>query len=126
MKMAALLQITVREMPHSDAVEAAIRRKAASLERVHARMTAVRVTVEAPHHHHHQGNLYTVKLDITLPGGEIVVNRDHAEDVYVALRDAFEAARRQLIEHAERTQGASRPRRPRRGAGKAAKELPDE
>ena len=123
--MAALLQITVREMPHSDAVEAAIRRKAASLDRVYARITAVRVTVEAPHHHHHQGNLYTVKLDITLPGGEIVVNRDHAEDVYVALRDAFQAARRQLIEHAERTQGANRPRRPR-GAGKAAKELPSE
>jgi len=126
MKMAALLQVTVREMPHSDAVEAAIRRKAASLDRVYARITAVRVTVEAPHHHHHQGNLYTVKLDITLPGGEIVVNRDHAEDVYVALRDAFQAARRQLIEHAERTQGANRPRRPRRGAGKGAKELPSE
>ena len=124
--MAALLQVTVREMPHSDAVEAAIRRKAASLDRVYARITAVRVTVEAPHHHHHQGNLYTVKLDITLPGGEIVVNRDHAKDVYVALRDAFQAARRQLIEHAERTQGANRPRRPRRGAGKGAKELPSE
>ena len=122
--MAALLQVTVREMPHSDAVEAAIRRKAASLDRVYARITAVRVTVEAPHHHHHQGNLYTVKLDITLPGGEIVVNRDHAEDVYVALRDAFQAARRQLIGKAERGQ-ASWPRRPLRSV-KTAQELPDE
>jgi ribosome-associated translation inhibitor RaiA len=81
--------------------------------------------VDRPHHHHHQGNPFTVKLDITLPGSEIVVNRDHAEDVYVALRDAFEAARRQLIEHAERGQGTNRPRRPRRGA-KVAQVLSDE
>jgi len=123
--MPVLLQVTLRDMPHSDAVEAAIRRKVAGLERVYARITAVRATVEAPHHHHHQGNLFTVKLDVTLPGGEIVVNRDHAEDVYVALRDAFQAARRQLIEQAERGQGANRPSRPRRG-GKIAKVLSDE
>jgi len=123
--MPVLLQVTLRGIPHSDAVEAAIRRKVAGLERVYARITAVRATVEAPHHHHHQGNLFTVKLDVTLPGGEIVVNRDHAEDVYVALRDAFQAARRQLIEQAERGQGANRPSRPRRG-GKIAKVLSDE
>jgi len=123
--MPVLLQVTLRGIPHSDAVEAAIRRKVAGLERVYARITAVRATVEAPHHHHHQGNLFTVKLDVTLLGGEIVVNRDHAEDVYVALRDAFQAARRQLIEQAERGQGANRPSRPRRG-GKIAKVLSDE
>jgi ribosomal subunit interface protein len=117
MTMAAQLQITVREMPHSDAVEAAIRRKTAGIERVHPRITAIRVTVEAPHHHHHQGNRFTVKLDITLPGGEIVVNRDHAEDVYVALRDAFLAARRQLIEHAQRGRGADKTHRSRQPAG---------
>ena len=60
-----------------------------------------RVTVEAPHKHHHQGNLYTVRIDLRYPGGETVVSRDpsahHAhEDVYVALRDAFKAVRRQL------------------------------
>ena len=123
--MPVLLQVTLRDMPHSDAVEAAIRRKVAGLERVYPRITAVRATVEAPHHHHHQGNPFTVKLDVTLPGGEIVVNRDHAEDVYVALRDAFQAARRQLIEQAERGQGANRPSRPQRSV-KAAQELPDE
>jgi len=123
--MPVLLQVTLRDMPHSDAVEAVIRRKVAGLERVYARITAVRATVEAPHHHHLQGNLFTVKLDVTLPGGEIVVNREHAEDVYVALRDAFQAARRQLIEQAERGQGANRPSRPRRSVT-AAQKLSDE
>ena len=112
--MASQLQIIVREMPHSAALEAAIRRKAAGLERVHPRITAIRATVSAPHQHHHQGNLFTVKLDVMFPGGEILVNRDHAEDVYIALRDAFLAARRQLVAGAQRGQGSGKPRR-RRG-----------
>jgi ribosome-associated translation inhibitor RaiA len=124
--MASQLQIAVREMPHSEALEAVIRRKAAGLERVHPRITLIRVTVSSPHHHHHQGNLFTVKLDATFPGGEILVNRDHAEDVYVALRDAFLAARRQLIAHARREQGDSKPRRRVRPAVSAAAEPPDE
>ncbi len=124
--MAAQLRITVREMTHSAALEAAIRRKAASLERVHPRITTIRVTVSAPHQHHHQGNLFTVKLDVTFPGGEILVNRDHAEDVYVALREAFLAARRQLVERARRGQGADKARRPRRRAAAAIVEPPGE
>jgi ribosomal subunit interface protein len=124
--MAIQLQITVREMPHSEALESEIRRKVAGLERVHSRITAIRATVEAPHHHHHQGNHFSVKLDITVPGGEIRVNRDHAEDVYVVLRDAFQAARRQLIEHARRVQGADKVRRSRRRPVPAGEEVADE
>lgn len=109
--MAVQLQITVREMPHSVALEAAIRRKAAGLERVHPRITAIRATVSAPHQRHRQGNFFTVTLDIAYPGGEILVNRDHAEDAYIALRDAFLAARRQLVARAQRVQGGSKSRR---------------
>lgn len=124
--MAAQLQITVRDMPHSDALEAEIRHKVVGLERAHPRITAIRATVEAPHHHHHQGNQYTVGLDITVPGSEILVNRDHAEDVYVALRNAFQAARRQLIEHAGRGQRADKTHRLRRRAAAAPEGESDE
>ena len=124
--MAVQLQITVREMPHSEALEAEIRRKVAGLQRVHSRITAIRATVEAPHHHHHQGNQFTVRLDITVPGGEILVNREHAEDVYVVLRDAFQAARRQLIEHAKRGQGTDKIRRSRPRPAPAGEEASDE
>lgn len=112
--MAAQLQITVRDMPHSEALDSRIRQKVAALERLYDRMTACHVTVEAPHHHHLRGVHYCVKLELALPGGGIVVNRDHAKDAYIALRDAFMAARRQLIEHAERGQGAGKARRSRR------------
>ena len=111
--MAVQLQITVREMPHSEALEAEIRRKAAGLERLHPRIIAIRATVEAPHHHKRNGNPFSVNLDIRVPGGEIVVNRDHAEDAYVAMRDAFQAARRQLIGHVGRGQSADKVRRSR-------------
>ena len=57
------------------------------------------MTVEGPHKHHHQGNLYAVRIDLRYAGGEVVASRDpsahHAhEDVHVAVRDALKAARR--------------------------------
>ena len=110
--MAVQLQITVRDMAHSGVLEARIRTKVAALEKLHDRLTACRVTLEAPHHHHHRGNHFCVRLDIRAPGFEIVVSRDHAKDVYVALRDAFQAAKRQLTEYLERRQGADPMHRP--------------
>ena len=124
--MAVQLQITVREMPHSEALEAEIRRKAAGLERVHPRIIAIRATVEAPHHHKRNGNPFSVKLDIRIPGGEIVVNGDHPEDAYAAMRDAFQTARRQLVAHVERAQTADKVRRSRGRGAPAAGESADE
>lgn len=99
------LQVTFRHMDTSDAVLAAIQEKAAKLDRFSEHIMACRVVVEAPHQHHHKGNLFKVSVDITVPGGEIFASRDtdknHAhEDVYVAIRDAFAAAKRQLEDYA--------------------------
>lgn len=95
------LQITFRDIGPSPAVEAAIRERAARLDRFHPHITGCHVTVEGGHRHHHKGHLYKVKISVTIPGGEIVAThahpRDHAhEDVYVAIRDAFDAVTRQL------------------------------
>lgn len=92
------LQITMRQMEHSDALEADIRERAAKLEQFYPRMTSCRVAVEQTRKHHQQGREFTVRLDLRVPGREIVVTRDHREDVYVALRDAFDSAKRQLEE----------------------------
>ena len=112
--MAAQLQITVRDMPHSAVLETTIRRKLAGLERIHRMITAFHVTLEAPHHPDRNGGQFHVKLGVKVPGAEIVITRDHDRDIYVALRDACQAARRQLIEHAERGQGADKTFRSRR------------
>ena len=90
------VQITFKDIPHSDAVETYIRDKVAKLEIFYPNIIGCHVTVELPHKHHHQGKLHNVRIDIKVPGSEIVVNRDKHEDIYVALRDAFDAAKRQL------------------------------
>jgi len=121
------LEISFRNMDPSPAVEARIREKAAKLERFHDRIIGCTVVVEAPHKHHHKGKLYSVHIDISLPGKDLVVDRakplHHShEDVYVALRDAFNAAVRQLEDHMRRTRGdvKSHPTPPRGGTAPAA------
>lgn len=99
------LQITFRDMEPSDAVEAKIREKAEKLEQFYDKIIGCHVMVEAPHGHHHQGKLYQVRIDLKVPDGELVTthehhHRDHAhEDVYVAIRDAFDTMKRQLQDH---------------------------
>jgi ribosomal subunit interface protein len=90
------IQITFRDIARSDALESHIREKAEKLGEFHPRIVSCRVTVEEQRKHHHQGRHFSVRLDVRVPGKEIVANRDHHEDVYVALRDAFDAAKRQL------------------------------
>jgi ribosomal subunit interface protein len=100
------LQVTFRNMEPSEAMEADVREKAAKLDEFYDQIMSCRVVVEAHHHSHHKGNLYHVRIHITVPGEkEIVVSREpmdkHAhEDAYIAIRDAFDAARRQLQDHA--------------------------
>lgn len=94
------LELTLRDIPESAAVEGRIREKAARLERFHDRIMSCRITVESPQHRKHQGKLYSVHIDITVPGGgELVVNRVQDEDVFVAIRDAFNAVTRQLEDY---------------------------
>ena len=91
------LQITVRDMAASPSLEERIRSKAEELERFHPRITHCRVTVSESHKHHHQGRQFEVRIDVRVPGhAEVVVTRQHDEDVYVALRDAFGATTRRI------------------------------
>ena len=101
------LQITFRNLRHSEAIEARIRERAEKLEKYSNRITSCRVAVEAQHKHHQHGNHYHVRVDVTVPDGELVANREPDEhhsytDVYVAIRDAFDTIRRQLEDHGRR------------------------
>jgi ribosomal subunit interface protein len=102
------LEVTFRNMPPSQAIEATIRDKAAKLEQFYDRITSARVVVEVPHRQHRKGRLFHVRIDLRVPGQEIVVSRDpsshhESEDVYVAIRDAFDVAKRQLEDYARET-----------------------
>ena len=99
------LKSTTRDIPHSEALESHIRQKAEKLETFYPNIIGCRVVVEVPHKHKHQGRVFNVRLDITAPGKELVVNREPHEDVYVALRDAFDAAKRQLEDYGRKQRG---------------------
>jgi len=124
------LQVTFRHMETSEALLADIEEKAEKLDRFSDQIMACRVVVEAPHQHHHKGNLFHISVDLTVPGGEIVASRTadehHAhEDVYVAVRDAFNAVKRQLEDHVRKQKHKVKLHTPP-PHGKVLKVFPDE
>jgi cold shock CspA family protein/ribosome-associated translation inhibitor RaiA len=106
------LQIVFEHVSHSDALEAAIRKEALRLERFYDRITLARVVIARPQHRHHKGDTYCVRIHLAVPGGKpIDIARDPAatgrhEDAHVTIRDAFDAAGRQLQNHVRKLGGA--------------------
>jgi cold shock CspA family protein len=105
------LQIAFEHLDPSDALEAAVRREAQRLERFHDRITSMRVVLARPQHRHVKGDTYTVRIHVAVPGGRhIDISRDPAatgrhEDIHVTIRDAFDAAGRQLQDHVRKISG---------------------
>ena len=100
------LQITFHSLQGSDAIAAQVRSRARKLEKFFDRIHFCRVAIEAPHHRHAKGNEYRVRIEVSVPGQQLVVTRgpgDHRvyTDLYVAIRDAFDAMRRQLEDYTD-------------------------
>src|SRR3990167_9740037 len=93
------IQITVRDVSASSTLDAHIRKYAQKLNQFYDRITSCRVVVELLKKHKNQGKLYSVHLDLTVPGKELVVTHKRNQDIYIAIRDAFKAIERQLEEH---------------------------
>ena len=121
--------ITLRGVERTSELEAAVYAHIKKLETYYRSITGCRVLVELLQRHHEAGNHYHVRIDLTVPGEEIVVAheaslRATAQDVdakkltkqaepqperkhvLVAVREAFDIARRQLQDHARRHRGA--------------------
>jgi cold shock CspA family protein len=104
------LQITLRNVTVSEDLDAYIRERAAKLDEICETIISCRVVLEEPHKHKQKGNLYHVALEVIIPGETIVVNREpdlHQahEDKHVVVRDAFDAAQRQLRDFIGRRKG---------------------
>jgi ribosomal subunit interface protein len=98
------LEISTRRIDLSPDLEADLRRRADRLNRLYDRMTSCRIDVERPSFHHNEGGPYRVRIDITVPGSELVADKQ-AEDLNTAIRDAFQAAERQVDEFSQRRRG---------------------
>lgn len=98
------LEISTRRLDLSPALEAELRERSDKLDRLYGRLTSCRIAVEGPSNHHNEGGPYRVRIDITVPGSELVANKE-AETLAAAMNDAFEAAERQVKEFADRRRG---------------------
>jgi hypothetical protein len=119
------LQVTFRNMKHSTRVESWIRTEAEKLETFYNRIIGCRVAIEVPHRHHRKGKALHIRIDLTLPGKEIVVKREpvaihrlpvngeaavssHFQagsphgDLQLVIHDAFKAAGRRVQDFARR------------------------
>lgn len=98
------LQITFHRLERSDAIAAKAGERAQKLVKYFDGIQSCRVAIEVPHHHHAKGNQFRVRVEVSVPGQQLVVTRGPGEDgsytdVYVAIRDAFDAMRRQLEDY---------------------------
>lgn len=126
--MKSQLQITFRNMKPSKEIEELIRAGAAKLDALYSQLVGCRVMVEIPHRHHKKGSPYHVRIDLTVPQGEIIVKREPSlsararqlgereirknaevqiphKDLRFAISDAFKAAARRLQDYARRQRG---------------------
>lgn len=109
-------QVVFHNIDQSSAINEAVHKRINKLERYCDQIITGRVVLDSPHNHHHKGKVYSVGLEIHTPTKEIRVNQEqhdnHAhEDLYVAIRDAFNAAERQLksIDKSHRTDKTVKP-----------------
>ncbi|HEU4477172.1 MAG TPA: HPF/RaiA family ribosome-associated protein [Pyrinomonadaceae bacterium] len=140
-------QISFRNLKPSDAVEERVREEVAKLETFYKGIMHCRVLIELPHKHRRKG-LYHVRIDMTVPGAELVIKKEpslhaslrqsdaekpvksheaHAahKDVFVVIRDAFKEARRQLQDYARRVRGQIKVHVPQ-PTGRVSKLFPEE
>ena len=114
------VQTTFQNMDHSEAVVTRVQKEADKLDKYFDRITSCRVVVEAPHAHHRRGDSFRVRIELGVPGKELIVAHEPAvkheeekrrhqhqevggphQDVYVAIRDAFKAMQRQLQDYVQ-------------------------
>ena len=103
------VQVTFRNIAVSRGIEGLAREKAAKLQRFFPRLQSCHVVVESANHKGGRNATYHVRIDVTVPGAELVANHEPAgnvhDDAYLAVRDAFDIMRRQIQDYAQRLRG---------------------
>lgn len=97
------VQLTFRHTDESEPIKRLILKETQNLEHYFQNIMGCRVLVEKPHRHHQKGNLFRVRINLTIPGKELVTGRSPRqnssyEDVYTAIHTAFREVKRQLLD----------------------------
>lgn len=101
-------QITYRGMAHSPAFDDRIRELAGKLEDFNPKITSCHVTVDERDRHKRKGKHFEVRVDVHVPGSEIVASIKQSEDPYVAATEAFHVLMRQLDEALDKRRGETK------------------
>jgi ribosomal subunit interface protein len=120
------IQITIRAVPHSDSLQDHVRKKAEALDEMYRRISGCRVIIDQSQKNKHQGKLFKVCIDVRVPGKELVVNHKENEDVYIAIRDAFNAIHRQLETYVQKHRGDVKRHTKLNGFAKEIKEIAED
>jgi cold shock CspA family protein len=99
------LDISARDVVVNGETEELIRDKASKLDRIYDQIIGCRVKIDKPHRSQRSGMTYNVSVDITVPGGELIVKRESDQDLRAAVVSSFETAQRRLKNYAERQRG---------------------
>lgn len=118
------LQITAHDVPLSESMDSELRDRAAKLAQYCDRIVRCRVMVEAPARTHHSGRPFQVRLSVTVPGTELVVNHHVDTDFYIAARTAFTAMCRQLEDYTRQRRGSVKTHEPPLVTGRVTKLVP--
>lgn len=109
-------KIVFRDLEHSDAIELAIQKRIDRLGRLYKRTVRCEVVVSAPHKHSKRGKIFHVEVRLAIPGNDLFVSREPEKksdrtDIYIAIRDAFDAAERMLEDRMRKKKGGSKRNR---------------
>ena len=97
------VEVIFRNLERSQSIEEEAQRRAQKLYQLNHHIRNCRVTIELDGKHHQQGKKYDVRVDVMMPGKELVISHDQSnEDAYVALRDALDSAKRMLEDHTQK------------------------
>lgn len=124
-------QITFLDFPESDAVWIAVQKKVEKLEHFFANIVRCEVVISCPHRHRHADRLYHVQIHLSMPGEDVIISHDREKneshrDIYVAIRDAFRAAERQLQDRVRILRHEVKSHRQLMSEGKISKVFLDE
>lgn len=104
--MTTTLPLTITErLEIEEVTRERIRDKAGKLTRFFDRITSCKVTLDQPHRKRHTGNPFMVTVEVTAPGADLIAHGEHHQDLNIAIREAFDAAKRQLEDYSRKLRG---------------------
>lgn len=95
------LQLTVRSISDSPTIDFHVNKHFEKLKKIFSKINNCRVVIDLQHKHKHKGKLFSVSIDMTVPGKELVCKKED-ENIYAAIRESFFAMEKLLEKYCKK------------------------